>query len=375
MMARILKSETGHRLSMILVGIVFVLTIQGNGTSGPHAAESECSSIYNVGYQVLDLKYANEGDEQTITVAVWYPTPAKPKSHIYGGQTSGNIAVNAVPLFKDGPYPLLVFSHGYGGCGLGSVFLTEQLAAKGWIVVAPDHHDRHTAVRIRIGRTKDFDRSEFFQYVREIASSSPADREKYLYRLDEMKLTLDRMLSHPSFGNLINKKRIAVGGHSFGGFTSIGLCGTIKEHHDTRVKALLLFSTGAGGYLFTEEELQMVRIPSMLFIGEREREKRRGSKTMSELSDKIYRSFSPPKYFLEVKGANHFSFNNRLTENRRSRLFSGTERQFKVIGRYSIAFLEKHIAERKNADLVLEKSDPMLTRYRRELGPNIFERD
>lgn len=369
------KFETGHRPFTMLLGIVFVLAIKGSGTSGLHAAECTCRSLYNVGYQALDLKYGNDGDEQAITVAVWYPTSAKPKPHIYGGPTSGNIAVDAALFVKGGPYPLLIFSHGYGGGGLGYVFFTEQLAAKGWIVVAPDHHDRHSAVRIKIGRKKDFDRLEFLQYVRKIASSSPRDRGKYLYRLDEMKLTLDRMLSHPSFGNLIDRERIAVGGHSFGGFTSLGLCGTIKERHDTRVKAVLLFSTGAGGYLFTEEELRSVRIPSMLFIGEREREQQRGTKTMSELSDKIYRSVFPPKYFLEVKGANHFSFNNRFVENRRSRLLSGTEGQFKVIRRYSIVFLDKHVTGRKDADRVLERSDPMLTRYTREPSPNISGRD
>jgi hypothetical protein len=62
-----------------------------------------------------------------------------------------------------------------------------------------------------------------------------------------------------------------------------------------------LFSTGAGGYLFSEDELNAVRIPSMLFMGEREGDQSRGSKTMSELSAKIYRHVSPPKYFLEVK--------------------------------------------------------------------------
>jgi hypothetical protein len=91
---------------------------------------------------------------------------------------------------------------------------------------------------------------------------------------------------------------------------------------------------------------------------------------MSELSAKIYRNVSAPKYFLEVKGANHFSFNNRFTDNRSTKLLSGTEEQFEVIRRYSIAFLEKHVAGRKDPDHVLERSDPLLTRYHMEPVPD-----
>ncbi len=36
-------------------------------------------------------------------------------------------------------YPLLVFSHGFGGCPMQSVYLTSALAHAGFIVLAPRH--------------------------------------------------------------------------------------------------------------------------------------------------------------------------------------------------------------------------------------------
>lgn len=329
----------------------------------PDISAETSQPLSNVGYQVIDLKYTKDNQEQSISVAVWYPTAAQPKTYNYGGPTNGNIALDAAPYIEAGTYPLLVFSHGFGGSGLSAVFLTEALAAHGWIVACPDHHDKYSAVRIRNGKNQDFDGLEFLRQAKEIASSGPADRGKYFYRIDEMKLVLDGMQSSDIFGQLIDSERIAVGGHSFGGFTALGLCGTIKESRDSRIKALLLFSTGAGGYLYTQEELSAVQIPCMLFMGQREEEQDRGSHKMSELSAKIYENLSGPKYFLEIKGAGHFSFNNCFSKRLRARLLSGTKTQFAVIRQYSIAFLEKYINEKKDADLFLKQRDPLLTLY------------
>ncbi|MCX7805672.1 MAG: hypothetical protein N3A38_10850 [Planctomycetota bacterium] len=326
---------------------------------------------FNVGYQVLDFDCpGKDGRGGTLTVAVWYPTATQPKAHNYGGRTGGSVAPDGEPLAEGAPYPLLVFSHGYGGGGLSAVFLAEVLAARGWIVACPDHHDKDSAVRIRAGQVKDFDRLALLQHAREIAASGPGNRAGYMYRLDEMKLALDGMLASERFGRLIDAERIAVGGHSFGGFAALGLAGTLPERRDPRVKALLLFSTGAGSYLYSDEELKAVRVPSMLFMGEREADQRRGSRTMSELSARIFVSVAPPKYFLVVRDAGHFSFNNSFWDSRAARaLLSGTEEQFDVIRKYSIAFLEKHVLGKNGADIVPGRTDRMLTRCLAEPAP------
>jgi predicted dienelactone hydrolase len=335
------------------------------------AAAAGSQPRFDVGYRVLDFPCRENGRDETLTVAVWYPTAAEARPYSYGGPTRGRVAVDAAPLAEGGPYPLLVFSHGYGGGGIGSVFFTEALAARGWIVACPDHHDPQSAVRIRTGQAKRFDRFGMLRDAKAIGASGPGDRDRYSYRLDEMRLVLDRMLTSDAFGRLIDRARIAVGGHSLGGFTALGLCGTIPARRDARIKAVLLFSTGAAGYLFTDAELAAVRMPSMLFFGERERVegRKRGAHTMAELSAKIYADLPPPKYFLEVKGGSHFSFNNCFANTLGCRLLSGTQAQFDVIRRYAIAFLETYVAERGDPGHVLERGDPMLTRFFGEPAP------
>jgi len=370
----IINPENRNSLSTLArrLCVFFILGCLSFSAMGSNAKDGPATPpTFNVGYRVLDLEYKQDGREKVLAVAVWYPTAAPSKPHNYGGPTEGKVAVDAVPLATSGPYPMLVFSHGYSGSGIGSVFFTEALAARGWIVVAPDHHDKHSAVRIRSGQLGNFDRKGLWQHAQEIVASGPEDRDKYLYRMDEMRSVIDRMIVSEAFRDVIDGSRIAVGGHSLGGYTALGLCGTIKERHDSRIKAVLLFSTGAGGYLFTKDEIAAVRIPSMLLMGERERDQLRGAQTMLQLEEKIYREVSPPKYLLEVKGASHFSFNNRFADNPRTRLLSGTEEQFEVIRRYSIAFLETYVAGKKDSDHVLEQGDALLTRYLSEPAPYV----
>ena len=319
--------------------------------------------MFNVGYKVLEWKYFFKGKENSLAVAVWYPASSQPKSYVYCGPAKGNVAVDGAINTKSGPYPLMVFSHGYGGTGLGSVFFTEALAGKGWIVVAPDHNDKDSIARIRTGLVKGFDSRVFLKNAKVISDSGPDDRDSYLYRIEEMKRALECILDSDYFGSHIDKNKIAVGGHSFGGFTALGLCGTIEEYLDNRIKAVLLFSTGAGGYLFRESELSLVKIPSMYIFGEKEKEQKRGSKTMMELADKVFQNLPSPKYLLEIKGANHFSFVNRIKNGLMPVFFSGTKAQFDVINNYSIAFLQKYAAGINSFNPVLEQKDPILNDY------------
>jgi dienelactone hydrolase len=51
-------------------------------------------------------------------------------------------AYQNVPISTHGPFPLVLFSHGYGGYPEQSSFLTDHLATWGFVVVAPDHRSR-----------------------------------------------------------------------------------------------------------------------------------------------------------------------------------------------------------------------------------------
>jgi predicted dienelactone hydrolase len=345
-----------HITISLLLQNILLLTLFTN------AAYASPQETYNVGYTVIDFQFNSDDTLKTITVAVWYPTAASPKPYQYGGPAWGNLATDAKPLAGKGRFPFLAFSHGFGGCGLASSFFTEALAARGWIVACPDHHDSFSFSRTRTGNTHEKDIRGALNAAREITETTPAERGKYLFRPEELAAVIEGMIKSPVFGALIDTNRIAVGGHSFGGFTSLALCGTIPEYYDPRIKAILMFSTGAASYLFTKEELASVSIPSMLYMGSREKNQKRGDKTMEELSEKIFNNMPTPKYFLVVRGASHFSFNIRLSGGFGTRALSGSRKEFETINRYSIAFLEKYVAGKPGQDVILENKDRMLTK-------------
>ncbi|CAB1081736.1 hypothetical protein D1AOALGA4SA_9381 [Olavius algarvensis Delta 1 endosymbiont] len=192
-------AEPTQPLKNRLSGVFFVLGII---TCAALATGSEVwagQPLFNVGYRVLDFNYQEGKREKTIAVAVWYPTAAKPRPHNYGGPTKGMVAVDAAPLSENGPYPMLVFSHSYGG-GIGAVFFTELLAARGWIVAAPDHHDRHSAVRIRVGQVEDFNRRGFWRYSIAFLEKHVAQRKDAEKVLDRRDWMLTRYVREPDRG-------------------------------------------------------------------------------------------------------------------------------------------------------------------------------
>src|ERR1041385_7548436 len=84
-----------------------------------------CPANTNVGFQIVTF-----GDLQA---AVWYPTnSAETPYNYFTITTTGSVAFNSPPA--PCVAPMVVFSHGYGGCAIQSVFITEQLARDGYVV-------------------------------------------------------------------------------------------------------------------------------------------------------------------------------------------------------------------------------------------------
>src|SRR6185437_2126838 len=102
--------------------------------------------------------------------------------------------------------------------------------------------------------------------------------ENLRYRPRHISLTIDSLLSDDTFGQSILLDKIAVVGHSLGGYAALAVAGgkpwaqtgqQIEVQNDPRVKALVLMAPAAAYYI-PENSLNKANIPTLLLIAEQD---------------------------------------------------------------------------------------------------------
>lgn len=339
------------------------------------AAESDgAQGKFNAGFTVLRYSEGEGGEPGSpLTVAVWYPTKEAERPDTYGDGTFSHFAYHSRGDSRSGPYPLVVFSHGYGGSGIGSIFLCEYLTRHGFVVAAPDHSDDHTAMRIDGPTGTDI--GEYLRSAGELArSGKDFDRSAHAYRTRELSCTIDKMLEENEkkgsiLEGIIDPDVIGAAGHSLGGYTVLAVSGLVEGAKDERIKAALLLSGGV--FMFTSEEFSRLEVPIMFMYGEREANRFRARFANPKAIDtrRAYLACNPPKFLLEMRSANHFSFGQVVFSN--GLIGSGPGLGAKiasVIEIYGLAFFDRYLLNNAGAESVLSQARPMLTRFEFDTG-------
>ncbi|HET6533526.1 MAG TPA: chlorophyllase [Actinoplanes sp.] len=113
------------------------------------------------------------------------------------------------PADGDGPFPLVVFSHGLASEPAAYTSVLRPWARAGFVVAAPRYP--HTAYRV-----PDFDAVDVL--------NQPADAAEVITRM----LAVNRKPGDPLAGR-IDPDRIAAAGHSAGGVTTIGMFSGVRD--------------------------------------------------------------------------------------------------------------------------------------------------
>jgi predicted dienelactone hydrolase len=308
-------------------------------TASDVAGENLCQYPYRVGFRVATIA--------GLRVALWYPTQAMPSRHAYGGGFSGVVAPDAAPAC--GRLPLVVFSHGLGGCGTQSLFFTEELARHGYVVAAPDHRDAAFC-------TVDGTRGD----LRHIAPEAPLFKPEqwtdatYVDRRDDLEALIDALLVDPVFGEAIDGRAIGAAGHSLGGYTVIGLGGGWLRWKDGRIRAVLALSPYVQPFM-VQRSLGSLQVAMMyqgagLDVG------------VTPWLDGAYALTGAPKYFVKLRGGGHFAWTNVACGKAQSVQACLERPEPKLIAAYGIAFFNRYLKTMPPA--LLAGNGPGLAIYR-----------
>jgi len=195
--------------------------------------------------------------------------------------------VRDAPLRKaDGPYPLVMFSHGAFGVRFQSIFFTHRLASHGYVVVSPGHSGNTLWDMIRAGEFS-------LDPVVESAWNRPLDMDHLITKMLEWNEIPDGI-----YEGLIDPDQIAMTGHSFGGYTSI-----LLGFDDPRIKAVVPMCPATQQMIARGYDLEEFSIPSMIMAGAMD-------KTLETDKDMraAYDAFEGPKYYMEFATGGHYTF-------------------------------------------------------------------
>jgi predicted dienelactone hydrolase len=222
---------------------------------------------------------AAKGAESSAYKAVAGPfdTDAAADIVLHDAQRNKDLHVKVTYPKADGKFPVIVFSHGFGGSKDTYASLTAYWAARGYVVIQPTHDD---SIAQRKANGEIHGVMQGFSTLREDISDPAAWRNRtrdvsfVIDSLDEIERCV------PGTAGKLDRSHIGVGGHSFGALTTELLGGLTftprgaskpESLADRRISALLVLS-GAGPrqHGVTESSWENITAPLMLMTGTRD---------------------------------------------------------------------------------------------------------
>jgi predicted dienelactone hydrolase len=200
---------------------------------------------FPVGVRTFEWSDAARGG-RLLPTEVWYPAreefrgqdtdPARRDAYelVPGFPPGWQEAVrDAAP--RDGSYPLVLFSHGFGGHRRQSTFLCTHLASHGYLVAAMDHTGNTIVemVQMMMASQAGAPPPDAAAMLLEMLAARPAD----------VVFAIDRLLEEAphQIGVRVDAERIGMSGHSFGGWTTL-----VATARDRRIRAALPLAPAGG---------------------------------------------------------------------------------------------------------------------------------
>jgi len=288
--------------------------------TGPSAPRG-CDAPFAVGFRVVRFGGLNVG--------VWYPSSDREAAFEYAQNTPGSAARDGA-IDRCGRFPLVVFSHGFGGCGIQSVFITEELARRGYIVAAPDHQDALCSVNGN-SALRFIETDQSF-----LAPETWNDRSSVDRRFD-LDRTISGMQQSAEFGALLSG-RVGAIGHSLGGYAVIGMAGGWASWKDDRISAVLALSPFVAPFV-VQNRLGAMQVAVMYQGAQFDL----GITPTLRGDGGAFAASNRPKYYVELFLGNHFVWTNAECGGKTPADCVRSDGTARLINDYSTAFLDRYL--------------------------------
>lgn len=329
---------------VFLCFILFSLVIFSNGSffigdPMPDAPVLAHRGEFSVGVRTIEIINENQLDilnyssdnpnpkyDRPLTIEVWYPSiiPENRKEFdVYVDEyyvqdaiyVEGRALRNAEAV--QGNFPLIIVSHGYPGTRYMMSYLTENLASKGYVVVAIDHTESTVRNQRAFSST---------------LLNRPLDVLFTIDAIEELSKNPDSFLF-----NIVDYNNVGLVGYSMGGYGIINAAGAgfsqqgvnlawgvpgghlsirqsgnpeFEKSLDPRIKAIFAMAPWGAGMFWTEETMKGLSTPMFLVAGDND------DVSGYENGIKLFfdRAINSERFMLTFENARHNIANNAYSQ-------------------------------------------------------------
>ena len=254
--------------------------------------------------------------DRTLPVELWYPAA---DAHV--GQDQNPVTQDRYEMFpgfpaapqfavrdaapREGRWPLVLFSHGYSAHRRQSTHVLTHLASHGYVAAAPDHVG-NTVMDVMMRETGEAGdpRENALAGVRRSVAARPRDIQALLHAL--LAVPLRELAEH------VDVDRVAVVGHSFGGWTAL-----VTPAIEPRISAVLALAPAGGRSPTYPRENPLAEaldfgwgraVPTLVLAAERD--------TLLPLEGmrELFARVPAPKKMVVLARADHLHFLDRIEE-------------------------------------------------------------
>src|SRR6056297_330452 len=303
-------NEGGVMMKKYVVALLLLIPIMFFATDDfligdplPDAPDLAYRGDYSIGVRTVEVVHEDQLDilnyskdnpnpsyDRPLTLEIWYPAEIPEDRKALGYYTAdyfrdgsivhstvfkGRALRNASPI--QGDFPLIIVSHGYPGTRYILSYLTENLASKGYVVVAISHTESTVS-----------DQNQFYSTL----LNRPLDILFTLNKITALSKDQDSFLF-----NAVNTDITGLVGYSMGGYGIINVAGAgysesgvnlswgvpgghlkirqagnpeYEKTIDPRIKAIFAMAPWGAKHFWNGETMKDLEIPSFFVVGEQD---------------------------------------------------------------------------------------------------------